>query len=69
MRINKELADGILVIGKDYQYVKAVKKPNANTNIIQEVWFKGKAKNFQSRTSKCNLEVSGDEDGENTKES
>jgi len=47
MKINKELADGIVISGKDFEYIRAVRKPSADVKIIREFWFKGKAKDFQ----------------------
>lgn len=44
MKIDIRLAKGIHVVGEDYEYVMAVRKPNADTKIIKEVWFKGKVK-------------------------
>lgn len=41
MKINEEVAKGIIIAGDNIVYAKAIRKPNANTNIIQEMWFKG----------------------------
>ncbi len=41
MKINEEKANGIVISGDNIVYAKAIRKPNANTNIIQEMWFKG----------------------------
>lgn len=48
MNINKN-AVGIIIKGSDFEYVKAVRKPNSDCRISQEVWFKGKAKHFQTK--------------------
>jgi len=47
MEIKKEVANGIQISGDDFEMVMAVRKPNADVEIIREIWFKGKAKNFQ----------------------
>ena len=47
MKINTELADGVVIYTKDFELVKAVRRPNADTKIIQQFYFKGKAKTFQ----------------------
>ena len=47
MKINKKLANGIHIVGDEFEYVKAVKKPNADTKITQEIWIKCKARKFQ----------------------
>jgi len=58
MKIN-ENGKGILIQGEDFQYIKAVRKPNSNCKISQEIWFSGKAKAFQTKkdedvtTKKC----------------
>ena len=44
MKIDKTRATGIHVIGNDYEYIKAIRKPNVQTKIISEVFFKGKWK-------------------------
>jgi len=49
MKINENLATGILLQGKDFVFIKAVRKPNADCKISQEIWFKGKAKHFQKK--------------------
>jgi len=41
MKVNEELANGIIITGDNITYAKAVRKPDANTDIIQEFWFKG----------------------------
>ena len=41
MEINENIANGIVITGDNIVYAKAIKKPNANTEIIQEIWFKG----------------------------
>lgn len=41
MNINENIANGIVITGNNIVYAKAIKKPNANTEIIQEIWFKG----------------------------
>lgn len=41
MKLNKQIAEGITINAKDFDYVVAVRKPNANTQIIREFWFKG----------------------------
>ena len=48
MKINNN-AIGITIKGSDFEYVKAVRKPNTNCKISQEVWFSGKAKAFQTK--------------------
>jgi hypothetical protein len=37
------------VVGNDFEFVRAIAKPNADTKITQEFWFKGKAKHFQKK--------------------
>ena len=46
MKINKN-AIGVILKGSDFEYIKAIRKPNSDCKISQEVWFKGKAKHFQ----------------------
>ena len=48
MKINDN-AIGIIIKGEDCEYVKAIRKPNADCKISQEVWFSGKAKHFQKK--------------------
>ena len=48
MKINDN-AIGIIIKGEDCEYVKAIRKPNTNCKISQEVWFSGKAKAFQTK--------------------
>jgi len=48
MKINSNLANGIKIVGGNYEYIKAVKKPNADTKITMEVWCKWK-KNKQHK--------------------
>lgn len=47
MKLNKKLASGIHVATPEFEYIKAVKKPNADTKIIREWWFVGKAKHLK----------------------
>ena len=42
--INKQLANGIILEGEGYTAVKAIRKPNADTTIIEEYVWIGKAK-------------------------
>jgi len=42
MKINNKIANGIVVSTDDFEYAMAVRKPNPNTTIIREFWFKGK---------------------------
>jgi hypothetical protein len=51
MRINDN-AEGIHIKTKDFEKVIAVRIPNADTKIVQEFWFKGKAKCFQKKKLK-----------------
>jgi len=51
MRINDN-GEGIHIKTKDFERVIAVRRPNADTKIIQEFWFKGKAKHFQKEKAK-----------------
>jgi hypothetical protein len=51
MRINKEKAIGIIIIGDDFEFIRAVRKPTKDCEIIKEVWFKGKAKHFKNKNS------------------
>ena len=39
MNINKELANGIHLVGDDFEYIKAVRKPNADIKITHEIKF------------------------------
>lgn len=48
MKINDD-AEGIHIKAKDFEYVKAVRTPNSDCKIIQEFWFKGKAKHLQKK--------------------
>ena len=57
MKIN-ENGIGIIIKGEDFEYVKAVRKPNTDCKISQEVWFSGKAKAFQTKKK----EVGEDDD-------
>ncbi len=41
MNINKDLEIGIKITGDDWEYLKCIRKPNVNTKIIREFWFKG----------------------------
>jgi len=52
MKINEEQANGIIITGDNLIYAKAIKKPNANTNIIQEMWFKGSPRKAKELLSK-----------------
>jgi len=52
MKINKQLAQGVHIVGDDYEYVEAVRKPNADTKIIKQVWVVGKAKDFKKLNKK-----------------
>jgi len=52
MQINKQNAVGIKIVGKDFEYVKALRKPNANTNILAEWRFAGKAKDYKKILNK-----------------
>jgi len=57
MKINNN-ATGIILKGSDFEYVKAIRKPNSSCKISQEIWFSGKAKAFQ--TKKKELEEEDD---------
>lgn len=57
MKINNN-ATGIILKGSDFEYVKAIRKPNTDCKISQEIWFSGKAKAFQ--TKKKELEEEDD---------
>jgi len=46
MEVKKDVAKGIKISGEDFEFVMAVRKPNANTTITREFWFKGNAKNI-----------------------
>ena len=46
MKIDKKIAEGVIIDGKDFELVVAERKPNADTKIIREFWFKGKAKDL-----------------------
>ena len=48
MKIN-ENGIGIILKGTDFEYVKAIRKPNSACRISQEIWFKGKVKHFQKK--------------------
>ena len=48
MNINNK-AIGITLKGSDFEYVKAIRKPNSDCKISQEVWFSGKARAFQTK--------------------
>ena len=47
MDVKKKVATGIKISGEDFEYVCAVRKPNADTKIMREFWFKGKVKNMK----------------------
>jgi len=49
MKINKKLANGIKISNGDLEMIVAVRKPNAETKIIQSIYFKGTAKDFSSK--------------------
>ena len=51
MEINKEKAIGIKIVGEDFTYVKAVRKPDSDCKIVKEIWFKGSASRFQKKKS------------------
>jgi len=48
MKLNDN-AVGVIIKGSDFEYVKAVRKPNIDCKISQEIWFSGKAKHFQNK--------------------
>jgi len=56
MKVNEKLASGIVITGEDIMYAKAFKKPNANTQIIQEIWFKGTVKKSKELLNKLKKE-------------
>jgi len=41
MKINEDVAEGIVFTGNNIVYAKAIRKPNVNTKIVKEIWFKG----------------------------
>ena len=43
MEVNNEVANGVKISGDDFEFVMAVRKPNADVTITREFWFKGKA--------------------------
>jgi len=51
MNLNKN-AVGIIIKGSDFEYIKAVRKPNSDCKISKEIWFIGKAKHFQKKKEK-----------------
>lgn len=45
MKINTKLAEPIIQIkAKDFEYIKAIRKPNADTKIKLQFWIKCKNK-------------------------
>ena len=56
MKLNDN-AVGVIIKGSNFEYVKAVRKPNSDCKISQEVWFIGKAKHFQKKDKEDNLKV------------
>ena len=46
MKINEELAEGICIEENGVKKVIAVKKPDAETNFIKEIWVETTAKNI-----------------------
>lgn len=49
MELNKKLAKGVHVVGDDYEFIKAVRRPNVNTKITHSFYFKGKASFFKKK--------------------
>jgi len=49
MEINDEVAEGIQISGKDFDYVYAERKPNAEVKIVREIWFRGKARQILNK--------------------
>ena len=47
MKINEKIAKGIMIVGENVTYVKAIRKPNVDCKTIQEVWFKGNVKDLE----------------------
>jgi len=48
MKIN-EKGVGIHIKGKNFEYIKAVSKPNAKTKFTHEVWVKCAAKDIKNK--------------------
>jgi len=48
MKLNDN-AVGIIIKGSDFEYVKAVRKPNTDCKISQEIWFKEKQSIFKRK--------------------
>lgn len=46
MKPNKKQAEFIIVKEPEYEYIKAVRKPESNLKITKEFWFKGNKKSF-----------------------
>jgi len=47
MKIDKDIAEGIIISSKDFEYAIAVKKNNSDTTIARQFIFKGKIGDFQ----------------------
>lgn len=47
MQLNKTLANGIHIVGDDFEKVVAIRKPNVRTKIKFQIWVKCKAKKLK----------------------
>ena len=47
MKIDPKIAEGIIISGDDFEYIVATRKPNTDTKIISEFWFKGTIKKLK----------------------
>lgn len=47
MEVDEKVADGLKISTDDFEYVCAVRKPNADTKITREFWFKGSLNKFK----------------------
>jgi len=49
MKLNKKLAKGIHIVGDDFEKVVAVRKPDADTKIIRQIYVKTTARRLKKK--------------------
>ena len=54
MKINKKLAKGIHIVEDDFEFIRAERKPNAQTKIIREVWVSTTVKKLKEKNENKN---------------
>lgn len=47
-------AKGIILQGENFTFIVAESKPNTDTRIKREIWFKGKAETFKKKEKNKN---------------